>query len=171
MSTRVLLLFLDGVGLGADDPARNPLVAASVPALDSLTGGPLVATRAGESAANATLLALDATVGVTGLPQSGTGQVALLTGTNAPASFGRHYGPWVPTSLRELLGRESVLRRAQEAGCRVAFANAYPEEVLEDYERRGKVIRGSTPLRTAMPYAALAAGLLDRHTPALLAGV
>ena len=170
MSPRILLLFLDGVGLGSDDPARNPLVAAELPVLNGLVSGPLTASRAGAASDRATLVPLDATLDVAGLPQSGTGQVALLTGTNAAEAFGRHYGPWVPTALRPVLAAENVLRRAQEAGCRVAFANAYPEEVLARYAEQGGALRGATPLRAAMPYAALTAGLLDRHTPALQAG-
>ena len=39
------------------------------------------------------LLALDAGLGVEGLPQSATGQAVLLTGVNIPAELGYHYGP------------------------------------------------------------------------------
>lgn len=36
---RVIFLFLDGVGLGADDPTINPLAAATYPALQRLLSG------------------------------------------------------------------------------------------------------------------------------------
>jgi hypothetical protein len=36
---RLLFLFLDGVGLGEEDPARNPLGAARTPSLDRLLQG------------------------------------------------------------------------------------------------------------------------------------
>ena len=38
MNRQALLLFVDGLGLGADDPAINPVVAAHTPCLDALLG-------------------------------------------------------------------------------------------------------------------------------------
>lgn len=96
-----------------------------------------------------------------GLPQSGTGQIALLTGQNAPAAFGRHFGPWPPVSLRPDLLRENLLVRARQAGLSVAFANALPRGWPGDLPSR----RHAAP-----PLAALAAGLLNRHVEALVAG-
>src|SRR5690606_6906928 len=111
---RVLFVFLDGVGLGPADPAVNALAAARLPTLEALLGGrrPTI-DAAGLSTREATLVGLDAVLGVDGLPQSGTGQAALLTGENAPARFGRHYGPWVPTMLRPLVESESILAQAK----------------------------------------------------------
>ncbi|HEX7119777.1 MAG TPA: alkaline phosphatase family protein [Longimicrobiales bacterium] len=193
---RVLFVFIDGVGLGADDPAVNALAAARLPTFERLLGGrrPTLpaATRAAAprhadgsppaartgptgdagaagDVATATLVALDASLGVDGLPQSGTGQAALLTGVNAAARFGRHYGPWVPTALRPLVADESVLARAKRAGLRVAFANAYPEEAVDPPPASARRSRRS-PLRAGPPLAALGAGLLTRHTAALARG-
>ena len=88
----------------------------SVPTLgNARTSGPLGRT-----------MPLDATLGVDGLPQSGTGQTALLTGENAADLQGRHFGPWVPVALRPLVEGRSVLQRALDAGRSAAFANAYP---------------------------------------------
>ena len=104
---------------------------------------------------------LDATLGVDGRPQSGTGQTALLTGRNAAELFGRHFGPWTPVALRPLLERESVLQRALDAGHEVAFANAYP---------RGWPGKTASRRLAAVPLAALSAGLLTRHQEDLIAG-
>jgi len=98
---------------------------------------------------------------VEGTPQSGTGQVALLTGESAAELFGRHFGPWTPVRLRPLLEERSVLRRAAEAGRAVAFANAYPRGWPGADGRR----RVAGP-----PLAARAAGVLDRHEDALARG-
>lgn len=168
MPSRILLVFLDGVGLGPADPASNPLAAAELPALTTLLGRPPLA-GAGDAGADGVeaaglLLGLDATLGVPGLPQSGTGQTALLTGENAARLFGGHRGPWVPTRLRPLLRRSSMLARAAAAGRAVAFANAYPEELFGDSGARGPAVRAGPPL------AALGAGVLNRHTDALRSG-
>ncbi len=141
---KVLFLFVDGVGVGPDDPLTNPLAAAELPALTRLLGGrrPVAATAATNgiptrppnllSEAPALPFAvLDACLGVEGLPQSGTGQTALLTGINAPALLGRHIGPYPNARLKALLATDSLWRRAKEAGLRVALANAYPDGYLD----------------------------------------
>jgi hypothetical protein len=161
--TRVVLLFLDGVGIGAPDPARNPFLVAQLPTLRALLGGipTLDAPSLGSAAARA--LPLDATLGVAGTPQSGTGQTSLLTGVNAAERFGSHFGPWTPVALRPLLEERSILRRAVERGHATAFANAYP---------RGWPELGGRPHRrlAAPPLAARAAGLLTRHEEELARG-
>jgi 2,3-bisphosphoglycerate-independent phosphoglycerate mutase len=161
----VLLMFIDGIGLGEDDAAINPFAAASLPTLSELLEGrKVIAANASFQNERASLLALDACMGVPGLPQSGTGQTTLFTGQNAPAIFGRHFGPWVPTPLRQMLSEQNVLTRIGAAGGRIAFANAYPEEVFQP----GK--RGRDPLRAGPPIAALGAGVMNRHTPELMRG-
>lgn len=165
---RVLLVFLDGVGIGADDAAANPFVAARLPRLREVLGGRLPVRGqldgAGRiDAAGATLVAADATLGVAGRPQSGTGQTALLTGINAPREFGRHFGSWVPTALRPRLAAESLLARALRAGRSAAFANAHP------IARFGlEVFVGRRP--AAPPLAAHAVGLLTRDRDELRQG-
>jgi hypothetical protein len=129
--TRVLLLFVDGVGLGDDDATCNPFVTARLPHLDALLGCRIIRDCAPFHGSNASLVAVDATLGHDGTPQSGTGQASLLTGANAVTMHGRHFGPWVPARLQHLVRNESVLASAQAAGCSIAFANAYPEEVLQ----------------------------------------
>ena len=87
-------MFLDGIGLGADDPANNPFARATLPTLTSLLGGRrMLAQSAPIFGPQASLLSLDACLGVAGLPQSATGQAVLLTGENIPAALGYHYGP------------------------------------------------------------------------------
>jgi len=160
---------VDGVGLGADDPAVNPLVAADTPALTRLLAGRRPVRDAAFRDGLTALAGLDATLGVDGVPQSGTGHTALLTGENAVRSFGRHYGPWVPTALRPVVMERGLLRRAVDRGVATAFANAYPEEAVA-LVKRGVQDRRLGPLRAGPPLAALGAGLLDRHTDALERG-
>jgi 2,3-bisphosphoglycerate-independent phosphoglycerate mutase len=162
---RILLLFLDGVGLGDDDPEVNAFSVACLPTLRSMLGGGSLTRgvdgRAGSGEAR--VVAADVRLGIDGRPQSGTGQTALLTGINAAAIFGRHFGPWVPTDLRDLLRRENVLSRAVDAGLDVAFANAYPAGYLGT-DGRGRRRPAAPPL------AAEAAGVLNRDEIALAGG-
>jgi hypothetical protein len=163
--TRVLFVFLDGVGIGRADPVGNPFLGARLPVLRGLLGDrlptlddPVLHHR---GAREAVAFPLDASLGMAGRPQSGTGQTSLLTGVNGAELFGRHFGPWVPVALRPLVEERSVLRRVVDAGRSAVFANAYPRE----WSRT----RGDRRI-AAPPLAARGAGLLTRAQPELAAG-
>jgi hypothetical protein len=161
-TSRVLFLFLDGVGIGPSDPDRNPFLRADLPTFQSLLGGEIpTVRRPAVSTDGAWAGPADALLGVEGIPQSGTGQTALLTGENAPALFGRHFGPWVPVRMRPLLVEKNILRQASAAGHSAAFANAYPSQFHQLAWSR----RPAGP-----PLAAHAAGLLTRDESDLAAG-
>ena len=160
--SRFLFLFLDGVGIGDDDDSRNPFLRAQMPTLRGVLGGTLpTAPRRAFTGPVARAFPLDATLGVPGVPQSGTGQAALLTGVNAARLNGGHFGPWTPVKLRPLVEERSLLRRARDAGRAAVFANAYP--------RQWPGPRGSRSV-AGPPLAARGAGLLHRHEEALGSG-
>jgi hypothetical protein len=83
----------------------------------------------------AALLGLDATLGVPGLPQSATGQTAILTGHNAAALLGRHSGPYPDPRLRDLLAQDTLFKTLLAAGRPAAYANAYPHRFLDRLSR------------------------------------
>ncbi len=147
----LLVVFLDGIGLGPADPATNPLARVPTPALHGLLGGPLT-SRGMIDRPDALLIPTDATLGVAGLPQSATGQTALLCGVNAPAIAGRHVTAYPTEELRDVLAHQSIFARARAAGARVALANAYsPEYFAAIAARRLRM--------AAVTYAAQAAGV------------
>jgi 2,3-bisphosphoglycerate-independent phosphoglycerate mutase len=161
---RLLFLFLDGVGLGTDDPDTNPLARAETPNLSGLLGGrPLVARSAPLESARASLVALDARLGVEGLPQSATGQAVLLTGRNVPGEIGRHYGPKPNPEVAAVLRSGSLFSEVQAAGKRAAFLNAYPPAYFV-------AIRSGRRLHAAIPLAVTSAGLPLRTQEDLYAG-
>lgn len=158
---RLLVLFLDGVGIGSASPDENPFFRTELPALRGLLGALPSDRDPVQATATATSFPVDATLGVDGLPQSGTGQATLLTGLNGPARLGRHFGPWTPTLLRPAVEQENVLRRALEAGLDTAFANAVPPRYTES-----RWFRRPAPV----PLAAHTAGLLTRDWKDVAAG-
>ncbi len=97
---RVLFFFVDGLGLGADDPATNPVARARTPAFERLLGGRRLCGPERVQTDAATMVPADATLGMPGLPQSATGQTALLTGINAAAEIGRHLTAYPNLHLR-----------------------------------------------------------------------
>ena len=148
-----LFLFLDGVGLGPDDPQTNPLAMAEMPMMQELLGGRhLLHSSAPLENKRATLLALDAGLGVAGLPQSATGQAALLTGENIPARLGYHYGPKPNPEIATLLRNGNLFNRLQSAGRRIDFLNAYPPRYFAGIESGHR-------LYSAIPLAAVSAGV------------
>ncbi|MBN1453856.1 MAG: hypothetical protein JW963_22770 [Anaerolineales bacterium] len=145
--TRILFIFLDGIGLGADDPATNPLACAEMPFLGSLLGGKkLTASAVPYESELISLLALDAGLGVAGLPQSATGQAVLLSGINIPAELGYHYGPKPNPGVAGYLNDGNTLFSWLRAkGKKAALLNAYPPRYFSGIES-GKRLYSSIPL-------------------------
>ncbi|HST59516.1 MAG TPA: alkaline phosphatase family protein [Longimicrobium sp.] len=159
---RALLVFLDGVGIGAGDAAFNPFATAHLPRLQALLGGRRpIAEHMDEDGRivtdRAVLVAADATLAMDGLPQSGTGQTSLLTGRNAAELYGRHFGPWVPTPVRPMLAAENLLSRAVASGATAAFANAYPLAGADPRIFR----RPAAPMLAAQSAGALTRGVAE----------
>jgi len=144
---QILFLFLDGVGLGANDPNINPLVRAEMPNLRAALGGnPLIATSAPFVGERATLVALDASLGVAGLPQSATGQAVLLTGVNIPKEIGEHYGPKPDPRVAEFLADgKTLFSWLRASGKTAALLNAYPPRYFHGIDS-GRRLYSSVPL-------------------------
>lgn len=149
----VLLVFVDGVGVGPRGP-QNPLDTEGSRYFGYFEGEPLAPSRGGRAAL------ADATLGVEGLPQSATGQTTIITGENAPALLGRHLSAFPGGSLRPVLRERSLFRRLRDRGLRVAHANVAPSEVAR---RRVRTV-------SAMAVAAEEAGLVPRSLDDVRAG-
>jgi hypothetical protein len=124
---RVLLFFIDGIGVGPDDPDRNPLATGEFPTL-RLTRSLRPEARIGPPRQTR---GVDAALGVTGLPQSATGQTAILTGVNAPAAVGHHVSGFPGPTLRRILFERSLLKTVRERGRSATFLNAFRPEYFE----------------------------------------
>jgi 2,3-bisphosphoglycerate-independent phosphoglycerate mutase len=161
---RVLFLFLDGVGLGEADAGINPLYAGNYPTLMRLTGGvPLTRASGRVHTDVADLLPLDACMGVEGRPQSATGQAALLTGRNASAEIGEHYGPRPDDRVREVVRQGSLFSWVREAQLSAAFCNAYPPGFFAAVDRGKRLL-------SVIQFAVTDAGLRLSDKEDLLAG-
>ncbi len=160
----ILFIFLDGIGLGDDDPTRNPFAAAHTPTLDALANRQRWLRSVGRQiTARGVFLPLDAQLGIAGRPQSGTNQAAILTGLNVPQMLNRHYGPKPDADTRRILERDNLFMQLNRAGKSSALINAYPPRLLDD------IARGKT-LRSSIQHAAYAAGLPLFDKDALYAG-
>jgi hypothetical protein len=150
---RILFIFMDGIGLGADNPATNPFTRAEMPFLKSLLGGRyLTASAAPFESEMVSLLALDAGLGVDGLPQSATGQAVLLTGVNIPAELGYHYGPKPnPAVASYLKNGNTIFSWLRAKHKKTALLNAFPPRYF-------KGIKSGLRLYSSIPLAFTSAG-------------
>lgn len=140
---RLLFLFLDGVGLDREGP-NNPLAVFDGPAVSHLANGQRWTRPFEHRTGSAHLVRpLDATLGLDGLPQSGTGQASLLTGLNCAKQVGRHFGPYPHSNTHDALDRENLFLKVQtllpQRPAPAAFANAFPPQFFEATRRRSTV--------------------------------
>ncbi|MDH7514629.1 MAG: hypothetical protein QHI48_01960 [Bacteroidota bacterium] len=136
--TRVLLILIDGAGIGPADPARNPFFRARLASLREILGGEFPSLRKRRvSGPFASCIPANAALGVPGLPQSGTGQSALYTGINTARLLGKHFGPYLPSDLKPVVAECNLFARALRAGiprrC-ITLANAFPRRFFEYLE-------------------------------------
>jgi len=151
--SRVLFLFLDGIGLGNPDPQINPLVSATMPTLQSLLQGKrLVAGVAPFWGPLATLLSIDAQMRVPNTPQSASGQASLLTGRNVPSEIGGHYGPKPNPAIADILRQDNLFIQVRARGGSAALLNAYPPGYFQ-------AVDSGRRLYSAIPQAVAAAGI------------
>jgi len=115
----MILIFVDGLGLGEKDPRKNPCAARGIKHLSRFMNG------LNDSNDHGILAPAEATLGVAGLPQSATGQATLFSGVNCSQSLGRHLQGFPNQKLRDILKRHSILKKTKERGFRSVFINAY----------------------------------------------
>jgi 2,3-bisphosphoglycerate-independent phosphoglycerate mutase len=151
----VLLIFVDGLGIGARAPS-NPLASLSM-------AEPLAVFQDEEPNIinDGLLVRTDACLGVEGRPQSASGQTTILTGVNAAAVLGYHKQGFPNPVLLGIIQEHSIFRQLKRAGTGPnAFANAYTQRF---FERRPRWVSATTA-------AVEAAGLRLRDLEDLKAG-
>ncbi|HEX8649399.1 MAG TPA: hypothetical protein VF708_01055 [Pyrinomonadaceae bacterium] len=128
--SRVLLFFIDGLGIGARGPC-NPL--------DGLRDADPLAIFQDEEPEiifDGALVRTDARLGVEGRPQSASGQTTILTGINAPARLGYHKQGFPNQALLEIIREHSIFLQLKRLGLAPnTFANAYTPRFFESRPR------------------------------------
>ena len=159
---RVALLFIDGVGIGRNDPEVNPLAGRDY-LLSHFQDAPgALLPPSGRC------IPVDTTFGVAGRPQSASNQTAILTGQPAPVLIGRHVLGYPDKPLRELLAQHSIIKRLGAAGRTATFANSYPVAYLDALKLTRRP--SSSPPEFTLPPAALRRLKASASTLAFAAG-
>jgi 2,3-bisphosphoglycerate-independent phosphoglycerate mutase len=147
------LIFIDGWGIGKDAKDSNPYFHALTPFLDHITDGyglrqpfpPIIKEHFA-------VLPTDACLGVAGLPQSATGQTAIVTGVNAPLLMGRHINGYPGSDLRKIIASTNVMQTTIDLGLTTFLINAYSPEYFD-------MIRAGKRKHAVFALMALAAGV------------
>jgi 2,3-bisphosphoglycerate-independent phosphoglycerate mutase len=130
LMSRVLLFFIDGLGIGARGPF-NPL-----DGLEDAAPLAIFQDEAPEIIYGGALVPTDACLGVEGRPQSASGQTTILTGINAPAALGYHKQGFPNQALLEIIREHSIFLQLKRAGIGPnTFANAYTPRFFEGRPR------------------------------------
>ena len=127
----VLMIFIDGIGIGEFDKNKNPFARFYSPYFPEFVDSNDVRLPL-----DGVLIPTDPTMGVQGLPQSATGQTALLTGVNASQQLGRHLSGFPSPTLRKILKEESIFLKLEQKNKVGTFANAFVPEYFERPDRR-----------------------------------
>ena len=161
---KLLFFFIDGIGLGKNDPASNPFARVDMPVLQNMLGGRrLIQGSAPQHTLSASLLSIDAGLGIKGVPQSATGQAALLTGKNVPEAVGYHFGPWPNEIVVNTLRNGNLFKQFHNAGLKTALLNAYPDSYFD-------AIKSGRRLYSVIPQAVISAGISLKTSQDLNAG-
>jgi len=150
----VLLIFIDGLGIGEKNNDSNPLAGLK-------NAEPLNNFRNVEPDIifQGKLTPTDARLGVEGRPQSASGQTTILTGVNAPAFLGFHKQGFPNQLLREVIAEKSIFRQLKLRNVEPnVFVNAYTPQFFEQAPR----------WKSATTCAIEAADLAFRKLPDLL---
>jgi hypothetical protein len=150
--SRVLIIFLDGVGIGEKDAEKNPFFSRNFKFIKDIFGETPHLNNSYIDRDNKYLFPVDAAMGITGIPQSGTGQTSILCGVNASEILNRHFGPFPHSILLPVLKEHNLFHSLMEIGKNVCFANAYPQRFF-DYLESGHKRMGS------FAHAALLSGM------------
>jgi hypothetical protein len=159
----VLLIFLDGIGLGEDAPDRNPFAVAQTPTLHALAGGARWLQSTPRTVSEqAIFLPTDPRLGVAGRPQSASGQATIMTGINVPQVIGEHYGPRPTQPIRDIVAAGNLYKTLTAAGLSTALLDAYPPDFFASVERGKRLLSSlqfavhtaGVPIRTQADYFA-----------------
>ncbi len=133
----ILLIFLDGVGIGEEDYEFNPFFKYEFKTFKNIFGEVPSLHKQVLRNGDVILFPTDARLSVEGLPQSGTGQTSIFCGINASKIINQHFGPFPYSTLIPIIKEKNIFKHFLDKNEKVFFANAYPQ-IFFEYINSGK---------------------------------
>lgn len=137
MKKQVMMIFVDGMGVGKNNPEINPLVRFKFDFFSKFFGHFPTLKNSRIQSKYFTIKPINATMGIKGLPQSGTGQTAIFCGFNASKFIGKHFGPYPYSTLKPLIQQKNIFIELERRNFKTYFSNAYPQKFF-DYLKNGR---------------------------------
>ena len=139
------MIFIDGVGIGEQDYEYNPFFKYEFKIFNKIFKETPHKQNQYIEKDGMYIFPSDARLGVEGLPQSGTGQVSIFCGMNAPQFVGKHFGPFPYSTTIPIIKEQNIFKTYKDMGRSAYFVNAYPK-VFFDYLKSGKTRLSTTSL-------------------------
>ena len=130
IKSRVILFFIDGLGIGEQNN-DNPLfqIEKTEPLANFVDTNNRIIN-------DGILVPTDACLGITGRPQSASGQTTIYTGINAPKILGKHKQGFPNEKLREIIRGNSIFRQLENRKIEPnIFLNVYTPQFFEKTPR------------------------------------
>ena len=135
---KLFLFFIDGIGLCQKESPISHL-------FTKITGKKLIAGTQPDFFDSGVICSADATLNVSGRPQSATGQATIFTGINASEYLGYHLTALPNEKLVELIEEQSLMKSLGEQEVSVTSANMYSNEF---FQKRAARRRNAFPVST-----------------------
>lgn len=139
-NNKLMMIFIDGVGIGKNDVHINPFVRFKLKFWNEFFGK--IPTLRNSRIQNKyySIFPVNATMGVEGLPQSGTGQTAIFCGFNASKFLGKHFGPYPYSTLKPIIKEKNIFIELNSFNFHSYFSNAYPQKYFDFINNRNRTM-------------------------------
>ena len=128
---RFLYCFIDGCGMGSNNPEVNPLAVFGSRFMKGVFPVSPFVKSDGFETDTVLLTPVAPLLSTPGLPQSATGQTALFSGIDPCPIIGRHLSGFPTEKLAAVIEEHSLLKVLAQAGFAVTSANAYSEHYFQ----------------------------------------
>ncbi len=139
------MIFIDGVGIGEKDYDYNPFFKYGFKIFKEIFKETPHKQNPYLEKDGVFVFPSDARMGIEGLPQSGTGQVSIFCGINAPQFVGKHFGPFPYSTTIPIIEEKNIFKTYKDLKLIPYFVNAYPK-IFFDYIKSGKSRLSTTAL-------------------------
>ncbi|NCN10324.1 MAG: metalloenzyme [Leptospira sp.] len=138
----IFYVFLDGIGFGEKNSDKNPFTRFPTHVFSPLSGN-------SSSEPRIRYVETDANMGISGLPQSATGQTALWTGFKAPIILGRHLSGFPSFTLKKIIAKHSMIKILNENGVLSDLINCYTPAFFKKFGPTARHLSASTLIQMA----------------------
>lgn len=142
----IIYFFIDGIGIGENNPLKNPFSRYANSILNICSGQ---LYQSNSIFKDTKIYPIDPSMGIPGLPQSATNQTSIWTGVNAAKILGYHVTGFPGPKLKTIIYDHSIIKKFKENGYNASLVNAYTPKFLKKLEKLPRLASASTHVQKA----------------------